>query len=103
MWMLLSQTFTSLVVVAKNEFGEVLKLWAKIHDLYTPTQVEAATILWALNLAIAENWCNIIVEGDSKICFDSLSKAKDSIDSSISSIIHDAADMTVSFDNCECG
>ena len=98
-----SQTFTSLAMVARNEFGEVLKLWVKIHDLCTPTQAEVAAILWALNLAIAENWCNIIVEGDSKICFDALSKAKDPIDWSISSIIRDAADMSVSFDNCEFG
>ena len=48
-----SQAFTSLVVVARNEFGEVLKVWAKIHDLCTPTQAEATAILWALNLAIA--------------------------------------------------
>ena len=27
-----SQAFTSLDVVARNEFGEVLKVWAKIHD-----------------------------------------------------------------------
>ena len=75
-----SQAFTSLVVVARNEFGEVLKVWAKIHDLCTPTQAEATAILWALNLAIAENWCNIIVEGDSKICFNALSKAEEPTD-----------------------
>ena len=81
----------------------MLKLWANIHDLCTPTQAEAAAILRALNLAITENWCNITVEGDSKICFDALSKAKDPIDWSISSIICDATDMSVSFDNCEFG
>ena len=75
-----SQAFTSLVVVARNEFGNVLKVWAKIHNLCTPTQAEAATILWALNLAIVENWCNIIVEGDSKICFNALSKVKEPTD-----------------------
>ena len=49
----------------------------KIHDLCTPTQAKATTILWALNLAISENWCNIIVEGDAKICFDALSKEEE--------------------------
>ena len=39
-----SQAFTSLAVVARNESGEVLKVWTKIHDLCSPTQVEAATI-----------------------------------------------------------
>ena len=50
-----SQTFTSLAMVARNEFGEVLKVWAKIHDLCTPTQVEAVAILWAPSLATIEN------------------------------------------------
>jgi len=67
-------------VVARNEFGKVLKIWVKIHDLCTPTQAEAVVILWVLNLAIAENWCNIIVEGDSKICFNALSKAEEPTD-----------------------
>ena len=61
----------------------------------------SAYYLIRLSLAAAENWCNIIVEGDSKICFDALSKADEPSDWSISSIIHDAADMSVSFDNCE--
>ena len=79
----------------------MLKLWANIHDLCTPTQAKAAAILRALNLATAENWCNIIVEGDSKICFDVLSKVEEPSDWSISSIIRDATDMSVSFDNYE--
>ena len=96
-----SQAFTSLAVVARNDFGEVLKVWAKIHDLCTPTQAEAAAIMWALSLVAAENWCNVIMEGNSKICFDALSKAEEPSNWSISSIIHDAADTSVSFDNCE--
>ena len=96
-----SHDFTSLAVVAWNEFGEVLKVWAKIHDLCSPTQVEAAAIMWALSLVRAENWCNIIMEGDSKICFDALSKAEEPSNWSISSIIHDVASMSVSLDKCE--
>ena len=95
------QTFTSLAVLGRNEFGEVLKVWAKIHDLCTPTQAEAAAILWALILATTENWCNIIVEGDSKICLDALSKVEEPSDWSISSITRDAADMSVFFYNCK--
>ena len=91
-----SQAFTSLAVVARNDFGEVLKVWAKIHDLCTPTQAKAAAIMWALSLVAAENWCNVIMEGNSKICFD-----EEPSNWSISSIIHDAADTSVSFDNCE--
>ena len=96
-----SQAFTSLAMVGRNEFGEVLKVWAKIHYLCTPTLAEAAAILWALSQATAENWCNIIVEGDSKICLDVLSKAKEPSDWSISSITRDATDMSVFFYNCK--
>ena len=72
-----SQAFTSLVVVAINEFGEALKVWTKIHDLCSPTQAEANAIQWALNFAKDENWSNIVVEGDSKICLDALSKVEE--------------------------
>ena len=30
----ISQDFTFLDVVVRNDFGEVLKVWTKIHDLY---------------------------------------------------------------------
>ena len=59
-------------MVAINEFGEALKVWTKIHDLCSPTQAEATAIQWALNFAKDENWSNIVVEGDSKICLDAL-------------------------------
>ena len=36
-------------MVARNEFGEVLKVWAKIHDLCTPTQ---ATAKYAIALKV---------------------------------------------------
>ena len=88
-------------MVARNEFGEVLKVWTKIHDLCSPTQAEVAAIQWALNLADEENWSNIVVEGDSKICLDALSKAEEPSDWSISSITRDTAVLSVFFDNCK--
>ena len=60
----ISSGFTFLAMVARNEFGEVLKVWTKIHDLHSPTQTKADTIQWALNLANDENWSNIVMEGD---------------------------------------
>ena len=33
---------------------------------------EAAAIQWAAQLAISENWRRVILDGDSKICFDSI-------------------------------
>ena len=97
----ISQAFTSLAVVGRNESGEVLKVWTKIHDLCSPTQVEATAIQWALKLAIDENWSNIVVEGDSKICLDALSKAEEPSNWSISSITWDTAVLSVFFDNCK--
>ena len=40
----ISQAFTSLTVLTRNEFGEMLKVWTKIHDLCSPTQAEVAAI-----------------------------------------------------------
>ena len=88
-------------MVARNEFGEVLKVWTKIHDLCSPTQAEVVAIQWALNLANDENWSNIVVEGDSKICLDALSKAKEPSDWSISSITRGTVVLSVFFDNCK--
>ena len=88
-------------MVARNEFGEVLKVWTKIHDLCSPTQAEVVAIQWALNLANDENWSNIVVEEDSKKCLDALSKAEEPSDWSISSITRDIAVLSVFFDNCK--
>ena len=97
----ISQAFTSLAVVARNEFSEVLKVWTKIHDLCSPTQAEAVAIQWALILAKDENWSNIIVEGDSKICLDALPEAEDPSDWSISSITRDTVVLSTFFYNCK--
>ena len=88
-------------MVARNEFGEVLKVWTKIHDLCSPTQAEVVAIQWALNLAKDENWSNIVVEGVSKICLDALSKAEEPSDWSISSITRNTAVLSAFFDNCK--
>ena len=40
--------------------------------LLEPIVAEASAILWALQLALEENHQNVMVEGDSKLCFDAL-------------------------------
>ena len=40
-----SENVTALVVVARNKYGEVLKVWAKMHKWCTPLQAEAAAVL----------------------------------------------------------
>ena len=37
----------------------------------SPLQAEAATTLWALQIALEEKWELIIVEGDAKTCIES--------------------------------
>ena len=39
-------------------------------DIEDPLVAEAIAIKWALELAISENFPNVIVESDSKICID---------------------------------
>lgn len=40
--------FTTLVVVAQDEKGEVIFAWARQHVFCDLVQIEATTILWAL-------------------------------------------------------
>lgn len=64
--------FSTLVVMARDEEAKVRYKWAKVHVLCDPMQTEVATILWALQLAQAEDLHIIIVEGDAKSCFNAL-------------------------------
>ena len=49
----------------------LLKLVPKVF-LLEPIVAEASAILWALQLALEETHQNVMVEGDSKLCFDAL-------------------------------
>ena len=51
-----SKSVTALVVVARNKNGEVLKVWAEMHEWCSSLQAEAAVVLWAIQLALSENW-----------------------------------------------
>ena len=41
----MSENVTTLVVVARNKNGEVLKVWAKMHEWCLPLQVEDAKLM----------------------------------------------------------
>ena len=41
----MSESVIALMVVARNENGEVLKVWAKMHEWCSPLQAEAAAVL----------------------------------------------------------
>ena len=61
---------------------------------------EAVAIQWAAQLAISENWRHVILEGDSKICFDSIASKYQSVDWSISAIIDNIHSLVASFAVC---
>ena len=68
-----SNTLTTLVVVARDHSGTPIKTWIKPYCKCPPAQAEATAVLWAVNLAVAEGWTKVMIEGDSKECFDALS------------------------------
>mgnify|MGYP000904832255 CR=1 FL=1 len=45
---IVTNKFTTLVVVARDEKGEVIFAWARQHVFCDLVQIEATTILWAL-------------------------------------------------------
>jgi ribonuclease HI len=61
-----------IAVIARNEEGLMIKAWAKPYNTCEPLIAEAAAIHWAIQLAKAENWRDIIIESDSKTCVDAL-------------------------------
>lgn len=84
----------------RDKNGEVIQIWAKPQDLWTPLQAETAAILWALQIALEKNWVRIIVQRDAKICFDSLASMSSNgnqVGWSISSLIRDNLEISKSF------
>lgn len=69
-----SDNCSSLAVVARNDRGELLKAWAKNILPCDPLFAEASAIFWTLQLAISEKFPCILVEGDPKICIDTINK-----------------------------
>ena len=63
---------STISVVARNEKGEILRTWAKHLDGGDPLKAETHAMLWALDLALMEDFYNIVIEGDAKLCFDAI-------------------------------
>jgi hypothetical protein len=61
-----------MAVVAHDDKGEINKGWATHHHLGKPGNAEAEANLWLLKLAMAEEFNNILVEGDAKACCNDL-------------------------------
>jgi hypothetical protein len=68
----MGQNFAALAVVARDCNGDMLKTWTQIIPGEDPLVAEASAIFWAHEVAKRENYQDITIEGDAKICFDTL-------------------------------
>jgi hypothetical protein len=50
----------------------MIKAWVKPYNTGEPLIAEVVAIHWAIQLAKAENWSDIIIESDSKTCIEAL-------------------------------
>ena len=69
-----SQSRTTLTVVVRNDKGEILKIQAKADCIEDPRVVETKAIMFALQMAIEEDYQQVLVEGDAKVVIDTLQK-----------------------------
>ena len=96
----MSKSVIALAVVARIKNGEVLKVWAKMHEWCSPLQAEVAAVLWAIQLALSENWQHIIIEGEAKSFFNPLTISELQPDGSTTTIISNVFDLRNFFLNC---
>ena len=88
------------MVVARDIKGEIFKAWSRTHLVCSLLQAEVAAILWAVQLAKIERWNHVILEGDPKTCFDSLSLPNSSPDWSIYDVISNISSFKESLFRC---
>ena len=92
-----SESFTSIATVARNDKGEVIKIWAKPISKCTPIMAEASALLWGTQLAHNEKWSHVIFEGHAKNCIDPLSLKSSFSDWSIHNVISSAFSLKALF------
>jgi hypothetical protein len=64
-----------LAIIARDEYGKMIKAWAKDHVLCDSIMAKDYAILWSVELVRIEMIQNVIFEGDTKVCFDVLNDA----------------------------
>ena len=90
----------AIAVVARDQKGIITNAWAKEIELSDPVVAEAAAINWALQLAANEEFANICVESDAKVCIDALAGSIDDCWWNIRAITARSLDLAVNFDSC---
>lgn len=71
-----------------------------MHKLCSPLRAEAAAVLCSIQLALTENWEQIIIEGDAKSCFDPLTIAEIQSDWSIATTVNNILELRNFYLNC---
>uniref|UniRef100_A0A2N9J703 RNase H type-1 domain-containing protein n=1 Tax=Fagus sylvatica TaxID=28930 RepID=A0A2N9J703_FAGSY len=74
------QSRTTLAAVARNDKGEILKIWAKVECSEDLGVTETKTVLWALQMAIEKDYHHVLMEGDAKSVIDALQKPSSHVD-----------------------
>ena len=96
----ISDSAASIVVVARDSDGNILKCWAKRISRVDPCVAEAVALTWAGEIAIEEHLSDIIVEGDSKVCIDAVLGTPDKIPWAIQAYIANVSNYASFFNSC---
>jgi hypothetical protein len=90
----------TLAVVVRNDMGHVINGWAKKVETTDPATVEAAALLWALEIAVENKFTKIVVEGDAKLCIDAITIETTSIPWRIHNLVHSIKVLAFEFSVC---
>uniref|UniRef100_A0A2N9IGZ4 Reverse transcriptase domain-containing protein n=1 Tax=Fagus sylvatica TaxID=28930 RepID=A0A2N9IGZ4_FAGSY len=91
---------TRIATIARDDNGLLIKAWAKSVVSCDPLLAEASAIHWAIQLAKAENWSNIIIESDSQVCINALISENQYEDWSIAVICDNVKCLALEFNFC---
>ena len=80
--------------------GHVINGWAKKVETTDPATVEAAALLWALEIAVENKFTKIVVKGDAKLCIDAITIETTSIPWRIHSLVHSIKVLAFEFSIC---
>ena len=89
-----------IAVIARDCGGSLIKAWTKQAVTLDPAMAEAAAINWALELALAEGFINILVESDAKICVDALLGPLDKCPWKIRTVTEHSLELACLFPSC---